>query len=139
MRQHPNTIKYKEVGERLSKIRKEKELTQAELAALVGYSEKFIGRVENGYKFGIQFLYDVCEKADIPMDYLMFGNKPGRAYNINSNHVINLHDSGGIFITKVRDFYTSLSEISRHPFERAVQGIMDFGTSQRNDNQTHET
>lgn len=134
MRQHPNTINYKEVGERLSKIRKEKDLTQAEFAALVGYTEKFIGRVENGYHFGIQYLYDICEKADIPMDYLMFGNKPGRTYNISSNHITNLHDSGGIFITKVRDFYTSLSQGSRHSFERAIQGIMDFGNSQSNNN-----
>ena len=52
------------IGKKIKKIRKSKEITQEELANLVGVSQAFISSVENNKKnISLDTLKDVCKKG----------------------------------------------------------------------------
>ncbi len=126
MRHHPNTIDFEGVGKRLSAARREElHLTQGAFAEKVGYNNKTIGKIENGAPCSIQFLYDVYVHTGISTDYLLYGTKPPKEYSISKNTTFHLHDSGGEFLRKVRDFYIPLQNDIKPLFERSVQTAID--------------
>lgn len=60
---------YVAVGKNLLKIRKEKGLTQQQLADLIGYNEGTIANIENNsyQTFSIEFIYMISKKLNIPL------------------------------------------------------------------------
>ena len=57
------------VGRNIRRIRKEKGLTQVELADLVGYNEGTIANIENSsyQTFSLEFVYIISKKLNVPM------------------------------------------------------------------------
>lgn len=60
---------YVAVGKNLRKIRKEKGLTQQQLADPIGYNEGTIANIENNsyQTFSIEFIYMISKKLNIPL------------------------------------------------------------------------
>ncbi|MCH5172017.1 MAG: helix-turn-helix domain-containing protein [Erysipelotrichales bacterium] len=59
------------IGENLAELRKQKGLTQYELAEKFNYSDKAISKWENGSTLpDIETLYQLCEFYDVTLDYL---------------------------------------------------------------------
>lgn len=65
-----NKYIYVIVGKNLQKIRKNKLLTQLELAELVGYSPGTISNIENNsfQTCSLEFLYIISKKLDVSME-----------------------------------------------------------------------
>lgn len=65
-----NKYIYVIVGKNIKRIRKEKGLTQVQLADLIGYNEGTISNVENdSYQtFSLEFVYVISKKLNIPME-----------------------------------------------------------------------
>ena len=64
-----NKYIYVIVGKNIRRIRKEKGLTQVELADLIGYNEGTIANIENdSYQtFSLEFVYVISKKLNVPM------------------------------------------------------------------------
>lgn len=64
------------IGENLSELRKEKKLTQLELADKFGYSDKAISKWEKGDTLpDIETLSDLCDFYGVTLDYLTHENE----------------------------------------------------------------
>ncbi len=57
------------VGKNIRKLRKKHQLTQVQLANLIGYNEGTIANIENSsyQTFSLEFLYILSQKLDEPM------------------------------------------------------------------------
>ena len=53
------------VGSRLRMVRREKDLTQAELGGLVGSSQGSIQKIENGKSFRPRMIMELAEALDV--------------------------------------------------------------------------
>lgn len=64
-----NKYIYVIIGQNLKRIRKEKGLTQVQLADLIHYSEGTIANIENNsfQTFSIEFIYVVSKKLNVPI------------------------------------------------------------------------
>lgn len=64
-----NKFIYVIVGKNIKRIRKEKGLTQVQLADLVGYNEGTIANIENNsfQTCSLEFLYVISKMLDVPM------------------------------------------------------------------------
>ena len=59
------------IGENLAELRKERKLTQLELAELFGYTDKAISKWEKGDTLpDVETLYKLCNFYDVTLDYL---------------------------------------------------------------------
>ena len=58
------------VGKNVRRIRKEKKLTQVQLADLIQYNEGTISNIENSsyQTFSLEFLYIISKKLNVPME-----------------------------------------------------------------------
>ena len=64
------------IGKRISNIRKDQGLTQAELSEKVGISEKYLSRVERGRQMpSIVVVARICEALSISSDQLLALNQ----------------------------------------------------------------
>ena len=65
-----NKYIYVIVGKNIKKIRKQKGLTQVELADLVGYNDGTIANIENSsyQTFSLEFVYIISKKLDVPLE-----------------------------------------------------------------------
>lgn len=64
------------IGENIKNLRKEKKLTQQEMADLIGISRTYLTDIESNRKnLGSKTLKDLSEKLDISMMYLTTGRK----------------------------------------------------------------
>ena len=64
-----------EMGRRIRQIRKTRDLTQKDLAALVGVSDRHISAVERGRENpGIDMLIRLCRVLEVTPDYLLLGS-----------------------------------------------------------------
>ena len=70
-----NTYIYVIVGKNIKRIRKEKGLTQVQLADLIQYSEGTIANIENdSYQtFSLEFLYILSKKLNVPIEEFFKG------------------------------------------------------------------
>ena len=70
-----NKYIYVIVGKNIKRIRKEKGLTQVQLADLIQYSEGTIANIENdSYQtFSLEFLYVLSKKLNIPIEEFFKG------------------------------------------------------------------
>ena len=64
-----NKYIYVIVGKNIQRIRKEKGLTQVQLADLIQYHEGTIANIENSsyQTFSLEFLYIISKKLNVPM------------------------------------------------------------------------
>lgn len=61
-------------GERISQLRRERNLTRAEFGALVGLSEQYVGRIERGqHTISGAAINQICDKIGISADYIVRG------------------------------------------------------------------
>ncbi len=65
-----NKYIYVIVGKNIRRIRKQKGLTQTELADLIGYNEGTISNIENSsyQTFSLEFVYIISKKLKVPME-----------------------------------------------------------------------
>lgn len=65
-----NKYIYVIAGKNIKRIRKEHNLTQVNLADMIGYNEGTISNIENSsyQTFSLEFLYVISKALDIPMD-----------------------------------------------------------------------
>ena len=70
-----NKYIYVIVGKNIKRIRKEKGLTQVQLADLIQYSEGTIANIENdSYQtFSLEFLYILSNKLNVPIEEFFKG------------------------------------------------------------------
>ena len=69
-----NIVDYKEIGQRVRKLRREKDITQEQLAELAGISCSFVGLIERGEKvLSVETLARLSKVFDADMHYLTFG------------------------------------------------------------------
>lgn len=69
IKKEDNKYIYVIVGKNIRRIRKEKGLTQVQLADLIGYNEGTIANIENDsfQTCSLEFLYVISKVLDIPM------------------------------------------------------------------------
>jgi len=69
IKKNDNKYIYVAVGKNIKRIRKEKGLTQVQLADLVCYNEGTIANIENNsfQTFSLEFLYMLAKKLEIPI------------------------------------------------------------------------
>ena len=76
-------IDHKNIGQRIRNQRKEKGLSQEQLAELIGISLSFLGHIERGTrKASVETLARICKALDVDMHYIVFGCPSG--YSANS-------------------------------------------------------
>jgi transcriptional regulator with XRE-family HTH domain len=64
----------RQVGERISKLRKERNLSRVEFGELIGLSERYIGKIERGNVITVDAIIKICRKMNVSADYIIFGN-----------------------------------------------------------------
>lgn len=69
IKKEDNKFIYVIVGKNIKRIRKEKNLTQVQLADLIGYNEGTIANIENSsyQTFSLEFLYIISKKLNVSM------------------------------------------------------------------------
>lgn len=68
-------INQKEIGQRIRVLRKEKRLSQLELANRLNINMDHLSRIENGHKgMSLDLLTEFSKYFSVSTDYLLFGN-----------------------------------------------------------------
>lgn len=69
IKKNDNKYIYVVVGKNIRRIRKEKGLTQVQLAELIGYDSGTISNIENNsyQTFSLEFIYVISKKLNVPM------------------------------------------------------------------------
>ncbi|MBE6144708.1 MAG: helix-turn-helix transcriptional regulator [Firmicutes bacterium] len=69
IKKNDNKYIYVIVGKNIRRIRKEKGLTQVQLAELIGYDSGTISNIENNsyQTFSLEFIYVISKKLNVPM------------------------------------------------------------------------
>jgi transcriptional regulator with XRE-family HTH domain len=66
-------ILWKEAGKRITELRHEKKLTQAQFGDLLGVSRQYIGKIERGQRSPGDLIPIICEKTGVSADFIYFG------------------------------------------------------------------
>jgi len=64
----------RQVGERISQLRKERNLTRAEFGELIGLSARYVGKIERGDTITVASIVKICNKTGVSADYIIFGS-----------------------------------------------------------------
>jgi len=64
---------WEEIGERIRKLRRNKNLTQAKFGELIGTSRQYVGQMERGKPLSLEKIAVICEKTGATMDHIVFG------------------------------------------------------------------
>jgi transcriptional regulator with XRE-family HTH domain len=79
------------IGKRIAHLRKDKSLTQQELADLINVSDKTISKWENDLSLpGIDILPNLVEKLDTSLDYLVVGTNDDKKNTFDTNDSANI-------------------------------------------------
>ncbi len=68
-------LDYLSIGKRLQEARKSNNLTQQELADIMGLSVSYIKSTERGNKPSIQYLFTVVDTCKVSFDWLLIGDQ----------------------------------------------------------------
>ena len=69
-----NIVDYREIGQRIRKLRRDKNLTQEHVAEAAGISCSFVGHIERGEKvLSVETLARLSSALNADMHYLVFG------------------------------------------------------------------
>lgn len=102
---------YREVGNRIQKLRKIKHFTREDLASSVNISAKFLYEIEAGRKgFSAETLCKMAEAFSVSCDYIMFGEDKENKDIRKVNQVLSLLDSEQI--RRIKETVQVLTEVS---------------------------
>jgi transcriptional regulator with XRE-family HTH domain len=65
----------RQVGERVSRIRKDRNLTRSEFGKLISLPEWHVGKIERGSTISVSSIAKICKKTGVSADYIIFGNR----------------------------------------------------------------
>ena len=69
-------IDAREIGQRIKKLRKERGISQEQLAAMLGVTVNYMSRIEPGLRrASLDLLVDIAVLFDVTLDYLVMGKK----------------------------------------------------------------
>ncbi|NCD08753.1 MAG: XRE family transcriptional regulator [Negativicutes bacterium] len=68
-------LNYLEIGKRLREARKNINISQQQLADIMGVSASYIKNTENGAKPSIKYLFTVVETCNVSFDWLLAGRQ----------------------------------------------------------------
>ena len=69
----------KEIGSRIQTLRKNKKLTQEQLAEMLHISTSNLGKVERGLQgMSLDLLIDIADLFEETLDYIVFGRNPSK-------------------------------------------------------------
>ena len=86
-----NVVNYKSIGQRIRNQRKEKGLSQEQLAEQIGISISFMGHIERGTRVSsVDTLARLCQVLEMDMHYVVFGYSSG--YSANSELLSELRE-----------------------------------------------
>jgi transcriptional regulator with XRE-family HTH domain len=69
-------IDAKEIGQRIKGLRKERGITQEQLAAMLGVTVNYLSRIEPGIRrASLDLLVDIALLFDTTLDYLVLGRR----------------------------------------------------------------
>ena len=102
------------MGERISKIRKGKGLTQEDLAEILDVTPKHVSHVERGKSnYSLQQLAAFCEYTGCSMDYIVFGESINDTVSKLPDGIIEiLNGSNGDRISILQRYLRLFLEIS---------------------------
>jgi len=66
----------KEIGKRISELRKSMDMNKEQFAKLIGISGQYLGTVEAGvHGLSLNSIITLCEKTNVSADYILFGKE----------------------------------------------------------------
>ena len=69
-------IDAREIGQRIKALRKERGISQEQLAAMLGVTVNYMSRIEPGLRrASLDLLVDIAVLFDVTLDYLVMGKK----------------------------------------------------------------
>lgn len=69
-------MNYREIGQRVRALRKQRHITQAEMAEQLEISTSFLGHIERGTRIlSLETLAKIAKLFVVPVDYLIFGEQ----------------------------------------------------------------
>ena len=84
-------LRSKEIGKRISSVRKAKKLTQKEIADLLKVTPKHISHVECGTSnLSLSQLVTFCEYTDTSLDYIVLGNSNSAPLSLLPDEIIDI-------------------------------------------------
>jgi len=78
-----HSLNYSEIGARIRKLRKAKNLTQEQVANIISVSDNHVSKIETGNSsISLNVFINIAKAFDVSLDYLMFGTlKQGETVN----------------------------------------------------------
>jgi len=65
---------WENVGERVSKLRKERNLSKSQFGKMIGISGQYVGRIEKGTNsISVELIVKICNATSVSADYIIFG------------------------------------------------------------------
>ena len=62
-------------GERIGQLRRERKMTRAEFAGLIGISKQHLGRIERGARtIPVALVAKICDALSVSADHIIFGS-----------------------------------------------------------------
>lgn len=97
---------YKTIGQRIKKSRKERALTQEELAERVGIGSQHISDIERGLTgMSIGTLIDICRELDADINYILLGITGVKGSEPISRLLNGLSHSQILYAEKILEMY----------------------------------
>ena len=103
------------IGKRISNLRKNKNLTQQELADLINVSDKTISKWENDLGLpSVDILPKLIKVLETSLDYIISGNteyKDNKEKNESNNHLLDINYSNRVIIFTALSFIFGLMSV----------------------------
>lgn len=102
----------RQIGYRISTLRKEKHMTQEQLAEALDISIKHCSCVERGVSsLSLEKLVDLCEIFDTNMDYLVRGETNSSLHNIPPSFVETIKRADDRELQLIKDYLSLYSKM----------------------------
>lgn len=67
-------VLWKNVGERVEKLRKERNLSKSQFGKMIGVSGQYVGMIEKGTNsISVKSIVKICDMTGVSADYILFG------------------------------------------------------------------
>lgn len=84
-------IDYVSIGKKIRKCRKEKHLTQAELAELINRSLSFVGHIERGTRIiSLETFLNIVQALDCSADHLLGTSKEEKQAHLSAERILQI-------------------------------------------------
>ena len=65
---------WENIGKRVEKLRKERNLSKSQFGKLLGISGQYVGRIEKGtHSISVELIVKICDLTGVSTDYIIFG------------------------------------------------------------------